>query len=669
MIMQAQTQLEQVTREQEAAMARRLLQANELYRYANSPETEPAMRGHARHQVREALNVVLGAQPEHPEALNLLGRVAMDEGQLEEAGEALEQARVAAPDSGQVLTNLGYLALVREEPEQAEALFDEALTKDRQSAPAFAGKAHALRQQQRFDQAYLHYRTLLDHGAEWDSVYAGMLECARHLDVHQADSALAQDAIRLLSHPGLPHQELSRFVTNLLRQQYAQEMAPGDWLLDAVCADELLLLALEKTLLVDAELEKLVTGARRALLLEVRDTGELYESRQRLAMALSRYATRTGFAQVVSEEEDAFIRELDANLKVELRDGFQPEEVAAGLIIRSLYGALFHQSYAQHIGRLALADWPEGMQPLMAETYYHKAEEEAYKQQFQEKQDELALARADLPHAWPCWHNLRIHHEQPLKQELEQSLGIDTSAWPETVRILVIGAGSGQHAMELANYFTDVEVVAVDENLAGLAHGNRLAQEKGLQNIVFWPYSLATRFIQDGNQVQMVEIRQLPSEDHDGTPIKTLAQQALGSGGLLHIHTGEHGASRVDVALRRMMERHRLQPTTETLRRLRRMILNNPQHEAYQELLNEPDFYATAGCRKRWFFPEDGNQLHALMDNLSSEVDWKLLRARDTDGANLATAPVVRQLQAQAFGAGTQSLVGQGLSLYFQRRR
>lgn len=667
--MQAQTQLEQVTREQEAAMARRLLQANELYRYANSPETEPAMRGRARHQVREALDVVLTAQPEHPEALNLLGRIAMDEGQLAEAREMLERARVAAPDSGQVLANLGYLALMSGEPEQAEALFDEALTRDRQSAPAFAGKAHALRQQQRFDQAYLHYRHLLDHNLAWDSVYAGMLECASHLEVHQANSALAQDAIRLLAHPGLPHQELSRFVTRLLRQQYAEDVAPGDWLLDAICGDELLLLALVTTLLADPELEKLITRARHALLMEVRDTGELYESRQRLAMALSRYATRTGFAQVVTEEEEAFIQDLDAHIKAELRDSVQPEDVAAGLIMRSLYGALFHQHYAQHIGRLALTDWPEGMQPLMAESYYHKAEEEAYKQQFQEKQDELALARADLPHAWPCWYNLRIHHEQPLKQELAQSLGIDTSAWPETVRIMVIGAGSGQHALELAHYFTDVEVVAVDENLAGLAHGNRLARKKDLQNIVFWPYSLATRFIQDGNPVQMVEIRQLPSETHEGTPIKTLAQQALSSGGLLHIHTGEHGASRVDVALRRMMERHKLQPTTETLRRLRRMILNNPRHEAHQALLNESDFYATAGCRKRWFFPEDASQLDALMDNLSSEVDWKLLRARDTDGANLATAPVIKQLQAQAFGTGAQSLVGQGLGLYFQHRR
>ncbi|PAU80182.1 hypothetical protein CK501_11110 [Halovibrio salipaludis] len=667
--MQAHSQLDQVTREQEAAIARRLLQANELYRYANSPDTGNGMRVHARQQAREALNVVLSHQPDHAQALSLMGRVAMDDGELDEAASLLERAYRADSGSAQTLANLGYLALMNGEPERAEQWFDEALAQDRQSAPAFAGKAYALRQQQRFDQAFLHYRALLDHGLAWDSVYAGMLECTQHLEVHQADQALAQDAIRLLAHPGLPHQELSRFVTRILRQQYAEDVAPGDWLLDAVCSDELLLLALEKTLLVDAELEKLVTRTRRALLLEIRDTGELYESRQRLAMALSRYATRTGYAQVVTEEEETFIQELDANLKVELRETFQPEDVAAGLIVRSLYGALFHQSYAQHIGRLALADWPEGMQPLMAETYYHKADEEAYKQQFEEKQDELALARADLPHAWPCWHNLRIHHEQPLKQELAQSLGIDTSSWPETVRILVIGAGSGQHAMELAHYFTDVEVVAVDENLAGLAHGNRLAQEKGLSNIVFWPYSLATRFIQDGNQVQMVEIRQLPSEGHDGTPIKTLAQQALGSGGLLHIHTGEHGASRVDVALRRMMERHRLQPTTETLRRLRRMILNNPQHEAYQELLNEPDFYATAGCRKRWFFPEDGNQLHALMDNLSSEVDWKLLRARDTDGANLATAPVVRQLQAQAFGTGTQSLVGQGLSLYFQRRR
>lgn len=54
---------------------------------------------------------------------------------------------------------------------------------------------------------------------------------------------------------------------------------------------------------------------------------------------------------------------------------------------------------------------------------------------------------------------------------------------------------------------------------------------------------------------------------------------------------------------------------------------------------------------------------------MSNEVEWKLIKARDEDGHSLATGPVQRQIQAEALGSEVQSLMGQNLSVYFQRRR
>jgi hypothetical protein len=54
---------------------------------------------------------------------------------------------------------------------------------------------------------------------------------------------------------------------------------------------------------------------------------------------------------------------------------------------------------------------------------------------------------------------------------------------------------------------------------------------------------------------------------------------------------------------------------------------------------------------------------------MSNEVEWKLIKARDVDGHSLATRPVQKQLQAEALGSEVQSLMGQDLSIYFQKRR
>lgn len=671
--MQAQRHLESIDRQQAAVVARRLVDANALYATSNDGSLSPSGREQARQQVRGILQSVLQAHPSQPDALNLLGRVEMDAGHLDTAREMFALALEINPESAQTLTNHGYWALMAGEPETARASFENALARDRQSAAAFAGVAHARRQMGEYDSAYLHYRRLLDLGLEWPSVYQGMMSCAEQLEIHQADSALALDAIRLLQQDGLPHQNLARFISAILRAQYTVEDVVEDasqgWLLDSAAQDQLLLLSLERSLLPDAQVEKLITRLRAALINEVAATDELRESLQRLALNLAIYCERVGYALITSEKEQLFVQQMDNALMESLSREGPGNELAGALILRSLYGALFHQPYAVHLGQADLTDWPMGMRPMMAVSYYNKVEEEAYKQNFEEKQQELALDRNDLPHAWPSYSNLSHFTQQRLRDELQQSMGITPEQWPETLRILLIGAGSGQRALELARYFTDVEVVAVDEELANLAHASCRASDMGLENIVFWPYSLASRFINDGHQVQMVEIGQLPSGQVQPVSINAMIRKALVAGGVLHINTDRLASPRVDQAIRRMVERHKLPPTAATIRRLRRMVLNNPDQAPWSDLLRDPEFYATAGCRRRWFFPQDPKQIAQVMGTLSNEVDWKLMRARDHDGHDLAPRPVQAQLQAQGQGSHVRSLTEHGLSLYFQRRR
>jgi hypothetical protein len=99
------------------------------------------------------------------------------------------------------------------------------------------------------------------------------------------------------------------------------------------------------------------------------------------------------------------------------------------------------------------------------------------------------------------------------------------------------------------------------------------------------------------------------------------------------------------------------------------MVMTNRQDPTWQSLVRETDFYALGGCRDRWFCEQDSTQLKELMALVSNEVDWKLVKARDTDGHSLATGPVQKQIQAETLGSEVQSLMGQGLSVYFQKRR
>lgn len=665
--MQAQHSIH-ATDEQQGPIARLLLQANLAYGESNNPLS--VVQGvRARQECRGYLSEILTQEPGNAAALGLLGRVEMDDGHLEQAHSLFTDSLSHNPAQPQQFINLGYWAIRSERPALAEQYFLQALEIDRQSAAAFCGVAHAKRIQGAFDVAYLHYRKLMQIGLEWPSIYSGMLECAENLDVTNADTDIAQDAIALLSHDGLPHQELGRFVAAIIRQQYDLANPDAQISLDAASQDALLLLALNKTLMPDPAVEELVTLLRRAVVAEVAQTAELREQLQPLALALAVYVDRTGYALTAEEDEERLTNAINDSISAQLALRDTQDSLIGSLILSAMYGALFHQSFAVQLGAWNLVDWPVGIQATMAASYYDRAMEEAIKQSFDEKAGELHLEKTDIPQAWPSWSTLSYRTQSSLKGALANDLGVATDAYPDTLRMMVCGARSGQRAMELAHYLSDVEVIAVDESLANIAKATRMADEQGINNIVFWPWSVAQRFLADDHKVHWIEIGRLPSTNMTDISLAAIASSGAASGAIVHMHTGVSEQTDGDRHIRQLIARHELKPTRPALRQLRKMVLNNRQDPVWQTLIADPDFYALGGCRDRWFSAQNAEQLSELMALVSNEVDWKLVKARDTDGHSLATGPVQKQIQAETLGSEVQSLMGQGLSVYFQRRR
>ena len=666
--MQAKHQV-QISQSQQAQVARLLLQANLAYGESNSNGLSHIQRLKARQECRGYLNEALALEPENAGGLGLLGRVEMDYGQLEKAHTLFNASLNHQPGQAQQYCNLGYWALKTERPALAEQYFLQALDCDRQSAAAFCGVAHAKRLRGQFDVAYLHYRKLLETGAEWDSVYSGMLSCAQHLEVNKADSALAHDAIALLQRDGLPHQELGRFVGAIIHQQYDLDNQDAQIFLDAASEDELLILALQKTLMPNPAVEELVTLLRRAIIAEVAQTVELRDELQRLTLAIAQYADRTGYALAAEDDEERLVSAINDSIQAQFALGEEQDGLIGSLMISAMYGALFHQPFAVQLGQWNLVDWPLALQPVLAASYYDRAEEEAIKQNFDEKADELCLDKTDVPQAWPSWSQLAYRTESSLKTLMATELGLDTENLPATLRIMVCGAQSGQRAMELAGYLDDVEVIAVDESLANIAKATRMANEMGMDSIVFWPWSIAQRFVADGHQVHWIEVGRLPSPAMTSLSLAALVNEATGSGAVVHMHTAIAEQTSGDKQIRKLVAEHKLQPTRQTLRQLRRMVLANRHDSTWQELTSDADFYSLGGCRDRWFRPQDTAQLKELMAMASNEVEWKLVKARDVDGHSLATGPVQQQIQAEALGSEVQSLMGQNLSVYFVKRR
>ena len=318
--MQAQYEFQSAQGPQ-AEVARMLLEANLAYGESNSPDLSYVQRLQARQECRELLTAALALEPTHAGGLGLLGRVELDDSRLDKARDLFLASLEAEPKQAQQYTNLGYWALKMERPAMAEQYFLQALELDRGSATAFSGVAHAKRLQGQFDVAYLHYRKLLEMGMTWDSVYAGMLHCAAHLNVDRSDPSLAQNAIELLRRDGLPHQDIARFVAAITHQQYDLDNANAEVLLDAAAGDELLLLALQKLVMPDPAVEELVTLLRRAIIAEVAQTVALRDELQSLCIAIGIYNNRTGYALTAQDDEERLVGTINESIAAQFAAG------------------------------------------------------------------------------------------------------------------------------------------------------------------------------------------------------------------------------------------------------------------------------------------------------------------------------------------------------------
>src|SRR5690606_2970679 len=185
----------QLTQEQQAAFARQLIVANEHYRLSNSDDLVLDTRLHHRLQARILAEEVVCQEPGNASALNLLGRIAVDEGQMSEAAELMLTAIEQAPENAGYYVNLGYVRLAAREYQQAEALFTKALELQANNAQAYAGIAYALLRRGDHLGAFLRLRSLIQKGYGNTYCRRSLFEAIQNLWADHYDAQLEQDLL------------------------------------------------------------------------------------------------------------------------------------------------------------------------------------------------------------------------------------------------------------------------------------------------------------------------------------------------------------------------------------------------------------------------------------------------------------------------------------------
>ena len=114
---------------------------------------------------------ILQAQPDHPDALHLLGMIAYQVGKHEVAVAYVKQAIALNPAVAEFHNNLGTVYLELNQVEAASCHFNTALQLHPDYAEAQYNLANLLRKVEKFEEAAAHYRKALDLKPDYTAAY------------------------------------------------------------------------------------------------------------------------------------------------------------------------------------------------------------------------------------------------------------------------------------------------------------------------------------------------------------------------------------------------------------------------------------------------------------------------------------------------------------------
>ncbi|RMF13563.1 MAG: hypothetical protein D6758_12970 [Gammaproteobacteria bacterium] len=562
--------------------------------------------GNAPRTLQSMLDTALRAAQQPEEARALLTIAASAEGRIEQAESLVREALKSEPTNANLLTQLGYIQLQFGKADQARSSFETALRYQPTLSAAFRGIADALYKKGDWTGAFLHYRSLFEKGLTDPELFRNLEQCAARIQADHWDASLGAFVLACLEHEDVLDRPFAPLANSLLIHRYALNVSDSIIDVDALAEDSLFLLTVAKGLILSPELEETAVALRRSLLEEVVATQTLADNRLALTLALAHAATLCQHVWPVADDERQVIDQISELVKDTLFSKGTADDVAGAVLIISMYQLLYRSAASSALLGTDREHWPTLMTDLMDRSLWRPCDIHMRMADLRARATphgsvaDIYAAGDQLP--WPDYGPIRLSSSQlDLYGLMNAQLGPDV--WPfrkRPLNVLVTECATGRRAYELANQFSDVNVMAIDSRLVNIAAAQTRHEAHHLP-VEFLPIApdqvqtLNTRFdlIEHGKSL-----------NHTPDPAYILAQ-------LKRIALPHHGLIKVRVTLFDNWDAERIIQTLvsqqvqsaapEAVANLRQAIFADTQRDDWAPVLSDPSFYSLEGVRQNLF--------------------------------------------------------------------
>ena len=566
--------------------------------------------------------MALTLQPEYAEAHANIGLALQDLGQFEEAITSYRKALDLKPDYAMIHNNLGTSLQYLGRLDEAMASYQKALDLQPELAEAHNNLGNTLQDLGRLDDAITRYRQAVALKPENALFWANFAASLRTVSFASVDDDLCRDLLRLLEQPTVPPAYIARSAVSALRllPDFSRIAAATDFnaqdsdvaysaIAGQLSAFPLFLKILQLSQICDLEMERMLTGLRRAMMAETIG-GKTAQSVIPFTAALAQNCFTNEYVFAESEDESEAVEQVQQRIagQLENRQAVSPSD----LIALAAYRPLFAFPWAQ---QLSEREWEDNVKSVILRHVTEALKERSLRNQISAVtaiEDRVSQSvRAQYEESpYPRWIKAGLAHKSSsLGAVLRGSplffnLADDFS--PGRPEILMAGCGTGQHALYMNSRFSNARVLAVDLSLNSLAYALRKSRELGLANIEY-VHGDILKLANLGRQFDLIGCAGVLH--HLGDPLAgwRVLVDLLRPGGVMKIGLYSETARQHLAAGRSLIAEKGYTASAQDIRQCRQDIiaLAAGGNREMEKICNGEDFFSLSRCRDLLFHVQE----------------------------------------------------------------
>jgi SAM-dependent methyltransferase len=547
-------------------------------------------------------------------ALNLLARIALDEGFYHLAEHHLLEAIDLQPVDAGCWYSLGHVRLAQKRYDDALDCFSKSISISPKETRAATSIAYTLAKKGKVVEAFQAYRSLFKIHPNDAHIQAKLFEITPHIkaDFYQED--LDFDVTQWLSMKRVNHHALANLVMSLLKEKYQLDNPNSIIDLQDLAKDTLLNLSLGKVYFTDKKLEEFIALIRKQVLLncitsEYKDIALL-----KLAGNLAMHAEHNEHVYMYGNDE----KDLVSGLQTLIND-FKPSQqanvqhIAHLVVLFGMYEPLTSLSiFKSSRSIVSKNNWPGYAKGLIQHAVIDVQNEINISQEIPllsqiTHKTSLDVKEQYEENPYPRWlhlgYNTPTNYGRALERELINFRAPDFFNMG-TIKVLIAGAGTGKHALKVAQFFRNVDVLALDLSRRSLAYAKRKADELGIKNIRFLSGDILEleKLDESFHVIECSGVLHHMTEPEKGL---SLLKSKLEDRGLLKLGLYSFRAREIVREMRGLIQKYDLPPTADGIRTMRQAILEGKMPYDFSGILTSQDFYSLSGCRDLLFHVQE----------------------------------------------------------------